>query len=249
MDIWAIADLHLSISVPEKTMEDFGGVWENYQEKIKNLWEKSVAKDDLVLLSGDICWAMTLNEAKKDLLWIDALPGKKVMIKGNHDYWWGSKAKVEALLPPSISIIQNNCYTYHGIAVGGSRLWDSPEFHFQELFGDNTSSKPEKEEKIQKDLSEKIYARELNRLELSLQQMPEEAAIKIAMTHYPPIGLSMNSTSASLLFEEYKIEHVTFGHLHGIQETRKLFGEKNGIHYHLTSADYLSFKPLKIASV
>ncbi len=250
MRIWAIADLHLSISVPEKSMEAFGDRWKNYQEKIEKNWKEKVDSQDLVLLPGDICWAMTLEEAKKDLLWIEKLPGSKIMIKGNHDYWWSSKSKVEALLPPTLSIIQNNSIMVEGVAIGGSRLWDSPEFDFHTLFKDLPKKNgEEKEEKIQEDLKKKIYERELGRLEMSLRQMPEDAKLKIAMTHYPPLGADMKDSAASLLFEEYGIDIVLFGHLHGLSSQEKLFGEKNGVHYHLTASDYLSFEPLLVASV
>jgi uncharacterized protein len=244
MHVWAIADLHLAFSVPEKSMEVFGEIWKNYPEKIADHWNAKITSKDLVLLPGDISWAMTLEEAKKDLLWIDKLPGTKVMIKGNHDYWWNkSFAKVQAALPPSIHIIQNNSQTFGEISIAGSRLWDSPSYHFDALFPDLP---PRDKDETQLDLQKKIYERELLRLEMSLKTLPEKKGVRLGMTHYPPIGLGLNPSPASDLFEAYQVDHVVFGHLHNIKEIKPLFGKKNGVTYTLTSCDYLNFDPVQI---
>ena len=128
MTIWALADLHLSFGVPDKEMDVFGPKWKNHPEKIRANWEKLVKPDDLVLLPGDISWGMHPEEALPDLNWIDSLPGTKVMIRGNHDYWWTSISKVEKVLPKSIHVIQNNIYRWKDVIICGARLWDTEEY-------------------------------------------------------------------------------------------------------------------------
>src|ERR1700722_10971321 len=131
MTVWAIADLHLSFGTPKKKMDIFGGKWVDHAAKVEFSWMQVVNHEDLVLIPGDISWAMAIEEARVDLEWIDALPGTKVMIKGNHDYWWSSLGKVKKILPPSCHLIQNDAFHWKGIAVGGARLWDTTEFGFE----------------------------------------------------------------------------------------------------------------------
>jgi predicted phosphohydrolase len=249
MRIWAIGDLHLSFGVKDKSMDIFGPQWKNHAEQIKTHWMAVVAPDDLVLIPGDISWAMTIEEVAFDLAWIDALPGTKVMIKGNHDYWWGSLKKVTDALPPSIHVIQNQAFHWKGVAVGGARLWDTPEYSFAEYveFQENPKQKEkDKEELVQEELNQKIFDRELGRLELSLQSMQKEAKIKIAMTHYPPISAKLQNSRASQILEKYEVGICVFGHLHNIKSGIPLFGEKHGIRYLLTSADYIRFQPIAV---
>ena len=111
-------------------MSFFGPSWENYTSRIKESWKRQVSEEDLVLLPGDISWASSLELAKTDLEWIAELPGTKVMIKGNHDYWWGSNAKMEKALPPSVHFIHNNAFTWKNVTIGGARLWDTSEYNF-----------------------------------------------------------------------------------------------------------------------
>lgn len=246
MRIWAIGDLHLSFGVPDKSMSMFGPAWANHAEKIAEHWKGLIRADDLVLIPGDISWAMHLEEAKIDLDWIDRLPGTKVMIKGNHDYWWGSLAKIAPILPPSIHLIQNNAFFWKGAAIGGARLWDTPEYNFHSFieFRENPKAKtPDPEETVQEDLSQKIFDRELERLRLSLKAMRADAAVKIAMTHYPPIGADLKNSRAGQILEQYGIQICVFGHLHSIKEGHSLFGEHNKIRYVLTSCDYIRFQP------
>ncbi len=248
MQIFAISDLHLSLSSPEKTMEDFGDIWKNYQTKIKNNWEKTVSGNDLVLISGDISWAIKLKDALIDLEWLHSLPGKKVILRGNHDYWWPSVSKLKEALPPSISFIQNNSLSFEDVSIAGTRLWDTKEYNFNDYinFVYNPKQKKDIQEEIQKDLSEKIFLRELERLKLSLETMDKKAKTKIVMTHYPPISADLKDSQVSKLLEKYNIDICIFGHLHNLKREKKMFGEKNNINYILASADYIDFTPIKI---
>lgn len=244
MPIWAIADLHLSFGVPDKHMKVFGPEWEAYTDKISYFWNQLITPQDLVLIPGDISWAMHLNDAQIDLNWIGQLPGTKVMIKGNHDYWWGSLSKAQRILPDSCHLIQNNSFDWKGITIGGTRLWDSQEYDFKAYINyrenpkaKNLTAADDTEE------SEKIFRRELGRLETSLKSMNSQASIRFVMTHYPPIGADLKSSSVSNLLEAYQVNHCVFGHLHNVKKELPLFGQHNGIHYTLTSCDYLDFKP------
>lgn len=227
MTIWALADLHLCLGVPAKTMEVFGPGWVEYVTRMRDQWCAVVQPDDLVLIAGDISWAMRLEEAAADLLWIHQLPGTKVLIRGNHDYWWESLKKVRAVLPPSLHVIQNDAFEWNEFSIGGSRLWDTAEHGA-----------------IVDPAQEQIYERELQRLEMSLQAMQQQQ--RIVMTHYPPIGKTLQPTRASRLLERYKVTICVFGHLHGLEVGSAPFGQIDGITYHLTASDYLGFMPKKI---
>lgn len=247
MHIWAIADLHLSFGVPSKTMEAFGEAWKNYSVRIEENWRRLVKPEDIVLIPGDISWAIKWDDALVDLRWIDSLPGTKVLLKGNHDYWWSSIKKMQKDLPKSLHLIQNNSFTHQGITIGGSRLWDTPEYHFNDHieYIENPLAK-EKETNIQEELAEDIFKRELVRLRLSLETLDPKAHTRIAMTHYPPIGPNMQESAASKILEEFRIQYVVFGHLHNLKKGSKLFGEKNGIKYLFAAADFLKFVPIQV---
>jgi predicted phosphohydrolase len=228
-------------------MDVFGPQWENHAEQIAKTWKELIHADDLVLIPGDISWAMRIEEAVADLEWIDKLPGTKVLLKGNHDFWWGSLKKIAAVLPPSIHLIQNNYFRWKDAVIGGARLWDSSEYSFHEFidFRENPrEKKADPEEAVQKDLSDKIFERELQRLETSLSSLPSDASVRIAMTHYPPIGSDLKPTRASKILEKHNIQICTFGHLHSIKAGISLFGEARGVRYVLTSADYIRFQPV-----
>ena len=245
MKIWAIADLHLPFGSPNKSMEVFGPTWENYTNLIQKHWEEKVSKDDLVLVAGDISWAMKWEEAIKDLEWIDNLPGKKVILKGNHDYWWPSNKKLHEILPPSIEFINNTALTIGDVTIGGVRLWDSEEYSFNDYI--NFQENPlAKEKRLDIEKSKRIFARDVERLRLSLDQLSKDASFRVAMTHYPPISADLNPSIVSNILEEYKIDVCVFGHLHNVKKERQLFGEKNGVQYLFTSADYLGFDPMLV---
>lgn len=248
MAIWAIADLHLSFGVPNKQMDVFGLQWKDYTQKIEHHWRTCISPDDLVLIPGDISWAMHIEEALPDLEWIHRLPGTKVLIKGNHDYWWNSLSKLKKVMPPSCHLIQNNSWTWQEISIAGTRLWDAPGLSFSSVInfkeGGRGQSLTEKDESSE---SQKIYQRELVRLETSLKSMNPSAKKRIVMTHYPPIGFDLEETEASCLLEKYKVDICVFGHLHNVKPGMQLFGQHRGVTYYLTACDYLpDFKPVKI---
>ena len=247
MAIWTIGDLHLSFDTPGKEMALFGPVWIDHHKKIAEFWDSHVGPNDLVLIPEDISWAMRLDQAKKDLEWIDARPGTKVMIRGNHDYWWDSASKIRKNLPPSLHIISNDAFHWNDVAVAGARLWDTNEYNFSSCI-DMKETKGTSEPVV-KDPQEdqKIFERELHRLSMSLQAMNKNAALKIVMTHYPPIGKDLEDSTVSKMLKAAGVHVAVFGHLHSLKPNLKLFGTKEGISYHLVSCDWLDFKLLKIA--
>lgn len=244
MKVWAIGDLHLSFGVPNKTMDKFGPEWIGHADKLSSHWHSQVSSEDLVLIPGDISWAKTLEEVQPDLLWLDRLPGTKVLIKGNHDYWWSSPSKVKTILPSSIHIIQNEAFNFQNLSIGGTRLWDSSEYTFDSVIDWKGAKPPPSDEKEEA----KIFHKELQRLELSLKALSQTASKRLVMCHYPPIGLDLQPSLASGLLEKYKVGSCVFGHLHSLKKGISLFdAEARGIHYYLTSADYLDFSLKLIA--
>jgi len=222
MRVFAISDLHLSGAV-SKPMSIFGSCWEDHWGKIQADWTASVSNEDIVLISGDISWAMTLDEAGVDLKAICELPGRKIFIRGNHDYWWSSISKVRGILPDTAYAIQNDSVLLNGWAFCGTRGWPPPGSRdFDEH-------------------DQKIYSRELQRLKLSLDSIREMENI-IVLLHYPPFDDKGRETPITELLAAYKPRHVVFGHLHGESVKSAVEGEFNGISYHLTSCDYLNFK-------
>lgn len=232
MKIFAVSDLHLSGDSP-KPMDVFGEDWANHWEKICDDWRQKVGDDDLVLISGDISWAMTLDQARVDLDAIDRLPGKKVLLRGNHDYWWASLSKVNAALGDSCTALQNNVLRFGRCLVAGSRGWTVP--------GTNTEAQ---------DI--KIYKRELGRLELSLRQAQQQRGsddILVVMTHYPPFNERQQPSEVTDLLEAYHADFVIYGHLHGYYEKHAFNGMLRGIPYYLTSCDHLNFSVMQITEV
>lgn len=247
MSIYAIADLHLALGIPDKSMEYFGGAWIDYVNKIETEWKKTITPEDLVLIAGDISWAKNLAGAAVDLEWIDKLPGTKVLLRGNHDSWWSSISQVKKVLPKSMHLIQNDVFNWGSVSIGGSRLWDTDEFSYEKYiqYTENPRVKALQEPEDPEE-QERIFIRELGRLEMSLARLSKHASVKIAMTHYPPVGPDMAPSKASLIFEKNGIDIALFGHLHNVKKEMPMLGVANGIKYFLTAADYLDFKPLKI---
>ncbi len=248
MKVFAISDLHLSTAV-EKPMDIFGAGWENHFAKICEDWKKKVSDGDLVLLGGDMSWGMTLAEAEPDYALVDALPGLKLVGKGNHDYYWSSLGKMQQRFK-NFMFLQNNAYRIlsdgtsycyataarkkgelsscddRGVVIAGSRGWTIP-----------TSDSSEQDVKI--------YEHELRRLDLSLSSAKElmrDGDALIALLHYPPFDANYASTAVTDMLEKYGVSHVLYGHLHGkgVRVTHRLF--KNGVEYILTSCDLVNNK-------
>jgi predicted phosphohydrolase len=221
MKVFAISDLHLAQSV-EKPMDIFGGEWDGYFQKIEADWKSRVCDEDLVLLGGDISWGMRLDEAQADFDLISPFPGKKVVVRGNHDYWWSSLAKISARFS-GFTFIQNNAVKFGKVVVAGSRGWSIP------------TAKSSEEDK-------KIYAHELLRLKMSLDAAKAKLTdddVLIALLHFPPFEADFSDTEMTALLEEYGVNIATYGHLHGkgVRAVRKT--QKNGVTYYLTSCDLI----------
>lgn len=230
MNVYAISDLHLSFDT-DKPMDIFGASWENYTEIIKENWSQIVKEDDIVLLAGDLSWAMTLQDALNDIKYIAALKGKKVIIKGNHDYWWGSISRLREALPQNVYALQNDSIKIGDYVICGTRGWTCPE-------GDNLSEQ-----------DQKIYNREALRLEMSLKNMSKirnEGDTAISLMHFPPFNSRREQSLFTQLFQKYNIDSVVYGHIHGSVSRADKYIEKCGIKYYLTSCDMLSNIPVKI---
>ena len=237
MALYVIGDLHLSFS-SDKPMEVFGEHWESHFDKIKADWVARVSESDTVIIPGDVSWAMTFANAKADLEWIDALPGKKVIFKGNHDLWWVSKTKMISVFE-HIEFVHNAFSVYNHIdsisgepikiALCGTRGWICPG---EDFTGND----------------EKIYRRELLRLEGSIKMARDEGYTQIiGVLHFPPTNERKEASGFTEIFEKYGIEQVVYGHVHGKQNFKNAInGKFREIDYHLTSCDFLDFKLLQL---
>lgn len=221
MKVFAISDLHLSIN-NSKPMDIFGPVWEGYLDKIFSQWKEKVGEEDIVLMAGDLSWAMKLEEVKADLDLLKDLPGKKIIIKGNHDYWWKSISSLRAILPQNFYAIQNDAIRFDGLVVCGTRGWKGVEKNMVLSAED-----------------QKIFDREVLRLEMTLEsanKLKQEGDKLICMMHYPPVSFSKDDSAFSNLIEKYNVDYVVYGHLHGYKNITSTF-TKNDIPYYLTSCD------------
>ena len=238
MAVYAMADLHLALDNPEKSMEDFGPSWKGYMERIRENCSV-ITDDDLFLMPGDLSWAVYFENAARDFAYIDALPGKKLIIRGNHDYWWGTAAKMQKQLDEmgfdSVTILKNSSYVdeAHGVAVTGTRGW-------KRLEDDGV-----KAEDI------KIHDRELERMKLCIKSLheadPEHKLKHIMMTHFPPTGRKGAPCDyASVIEESGEVDICIYGHLHGRAHAQVFEGEKNGVKYVCVSADNLKYRPLRV---
>lgn len=227
MKFYAISDLHLSGEPAAKPMERFGDHWLNHKEKVQKNWLHTVTPEDIVIIGGDISWAMQLSEAAFDLSWIAQLPGHKLLLRGNHDYWWTSLKKMESIWRERFQFIQNNAYLYGTTAICGSRGWILPS---NEAFTEE---------------DEKHYKREAARLEISLQAAqklnPEQI---ICCLHYPPLFNQEEQTLFTELMEKYQVKYCCYGHIHGEdpQALAVFEGESRGISYKLVSCDTQKFE-------
>jgi predicted phosphohydrolase len=233
MKVFAISDLHLSGAAP-KPMDVFGSSWDNYVAEIKADWQSKVSDDDVVLLCGDFSWALTLEEVKVDFQQIAPLKGKKVLLRGNHDYWWNTLSQVRAALPNGFFALQNDCLRFGKVLLTGSRGWLCPD-------GNNLAAD-----------DQKIYNRECLRLELSLQQMAkvrETDDVVVGLMHFPPFNGRYADSGFVNLFVKYNVPTVVYGHLHGKDCRTSLLLNKFNIDFFLTSCDQVGNKLVQIAEV
>ncbi len=220
----AIADPHLS-SVQGKSMNVFGGNWTGHPQAFFERWQETVRADDIVLIAGDISWGMKLEEAIPDLEQIHELPGQKIIIRGNHDYWWNTISKVRAALPSSIKALQHDSLVIGDVAILGSRGWTCPGN--EDFAADD----------------EKIYLRELERLKLAEQSLQGKTFSRtVLMLHYPPTNGAFAPSGFTSFIEQLNPTAVVYGHLHGIDQNRVL-RRWNGIPLHYVACDAVRFKP------
>lgn len=252
--LFALSDPHLSLAAA-KPMEVFGRRWDNYVEKIRENWLASVEERDVVLLPGDISWGMRLEEALPDLRWLAELPGSKVLLRGNHDYWWQSLKKMRALELPGLFFIQNDCVVIDGLAIGGSRMWDFPGIYWRFVRSPDAAAEKKKDDagdahnKRGED-DEKIREREIARLALSLGKLPKDAKVRVAMTHYPPLADSGEATPVTRLINSFNIDICVFGHVHALPEGEIPGADITigGTRFVLAASDYLDHKPKLLCS-
>lgn len=233
MRIFAIGDLHLP-GGDKKPMDVFGAHWENHFERIEKDWRERVAEEDVVLIPGDISWAMQLEPALEDLRRISLLPGKKLILRGNHDFWWSSLTQLRCSLPQNMHAVQNDAYDAGEVVFCGSRGWTLP------LPGNTAMGQGQAASQ-----DEKIYRREVMRLEMSLKAAKRLAGDRpvFAMMHYPPLlpEYARGGTEFTRLMTEYGVKRCVYGHLHGPSVQRGYNGLYNDVQYDLVSCDALGF--------
>lgn len=236
MALYAIADLHLPLGI-DKPMDKFGSAWANYVERLAENWQHTVKPYDTVMIPGDFSWATYLEQSIKDFEFLNNLNGRKIISKGNHDYWWTTMSKLGKFISDfgfeNIMFMQNNSYVYDKTALCGTRGWLPPEC---DKFTEN---------------DRKIFDREVLRLELSLKQAQKkiesgECDEIYVFLHYPPMSEKRTDNSLTALLAEYNVKKTIYGHLHGRAHQSAVTGMHNGIEYILASADYLQFMPKKL---
>lgn len=228
MALFAIADLHLSLGT-DKPMDIFKG-WQDYKDRLEKNWRALISDNDTVVIAGDISWAMKLEECYEDFSFINSLPGTKILLKGNHDYWWATKKKIDDFLESNhfdtIKILFNNSFEVNGITVCGSRGW-----YYD---ADN-------------DADIKVINREVGRLKMSLDSVKSSDKTPIVFLHYPPVYSDLECKEIIDTLIEYDIKECYYGHLHGAHTHRyAVLGEYKGINMHLISCDYTEFTPILV---
>lgn len=227
MALYAIGDLHLCLGA-DKPMDIFGGAWVGYMEKLEK-GMSVIRPEDTTVLLGDISWALSLDEAQKDFAWINKIPGRKIILKGNHDYWWSTAAKFQKFCVENnftdLHLLHNNHFEYNGWAICGTRGW----FY---------------EEDRSNDHDEKVFKRELLRLEASLISAGDLP--KMVFLHYPPRYTGYECPEILSLLERYEVRNCFYGHLHGGSHSLAVQGPWNHTDFSLVSADYLNFLPRKV---
>lgn len=247
MKIFAISDLHLTFQC-DKPMNVFGEHWEGYEQKILDSWNAHVGADDVGIIAGDISWAMKMEDTVKDFEYLKKLNGKKIIVRGNHDYWWKSISRIRELLAPDGYALQNDSVQIGDVVFAGTRGWRVPERRM-----------------VQSDEDKKIYEREILRFELALKDArdkkppsacadtpftkggsPTEKPTLIAVLHYPPFNATIDPSPFTELCEKYGVRACVYGHLHGRRGRHNLCTHKNGVDYYLTSCDLLGHEIVEI---
>lgn len=227
MALYTIGDLHLCLGAP-KPMDIFGGAWVGYMEKLKE-GMSAIGPEDTTVLLGDLSWALDLPSSAADFKWINSIPGRKIILKGNHDYWWSTAAKFNKFCQENgfenLYLLNNNCYEYGDYAICGTRGW----FFEEERSGQH---------------DEKVFKRELIRLEASLKAAGEKT--KYVFLHYPPRYKGYECGEILALLEKYDVKRCFYGHLHGGSHRLAMEGLWDGVDFKLCAADYLGFKPFKV---
>ncbi len=224
MALFAIGDTHLSLATG-KSMDIFGG-WSDYEQRLESNWRRLVRDGDTVVIAGDISWCMDLEEGLADFAFLDSLPGKKIILKGNHDYWWATKKKADDFFAKhsfsTLNILHNNSYTADGFAVCGTRGW----FFDAESDGDK-----------------KIVLREVGRLRTSIAHAKETGLEPVVFLHYPPLSTTRKCEEIYNVLVEEKITRCYYGHLHSYSHAGAFVGVSDGIRFSLISSDFLGFCP------
>ena len=227
MALYAIGDLHLCLGAP-KPMDVFGGAWVGYMDKLKE-GLRVIGPEDTTVLCGDLSWSLDLANSKADFAWINEIPGRKIILKGNHDYWWSTVAKFNKFCAENgfenMYILNNNCFEYGDWAICGTRGW----FFEEERSGQH---------------DEKVFKRELIRLETSLKAAGEKN--KMVFLHYPPRYKGYECKEILDLLEKYEVRRCFYGHLHGGSHNLAMEGLWNGVEFRLVAADYMRFKPYPV---
>lgn len=231
MAIYAISDLHLSLSM-DKPMDVFGSNWTGYMDRIKKNWEEKINPDDFVIIPGDISWATYIDQAYEDFRFIESLPGKKIIFKGNHDYWWTTMSKLDKYVESNgfstINFLHNNSFDFGEMVLCGTRGWKCP--------GDDGITSEDV----------KIFEREVQRLDLSLSDGSKSGKDIIAALHYPPFNARKEPTKIVDILKKYPVKTCVYGHLHGESSKNAFRGEYSGILFELVSADFINFDPIKL---
>ena len=230
--LFALGDLHLS-STGDKPMDIFGELWVDHATRMAEAWDERVGDEDTVLLAGDLSWAKTLDQAAADLAWIGARPGKKLLLRGNHDSWWQSISRVRAALPPGCAALHNDAFRIGSWVVLGARGWISPD--------DPLSTAQD----------EKVFRRELERLRLSTRDADRRFGRdepRVALMHYPPWIDGREPTPVVAVLREAGVRVCVYGHLHGEDHRLAVRGERSGIRFEFVAADAVGFAPLEILS-
>lgn len=237
MAIYALADLHMSLSVPGKTMEAFGSSWDGYISKIRESWESTVTDGDTVLIPGDISWATYIDKAEEDFRFISELPGRKLLSRGNHDYWWTTMKKMEEFFAQkgfnNLEFVRTNVVEAGECLISGTRGWMI-----------------ETKESLEGSENRKIYEREKLRIGMCIDKLngadPGHSRKHILMIHYPPVTSRMDFTEFAHMMAEGGIDICVYGHLHGTAHRKAYEGDFEGMRLICASADYAGFKPVKV---